>query len=429
LNSSGSVVVTYNRTFGYIVGTSEIDKILFKGGTIPIGLSTTLEHDVSFKLNIPEAKRGTTSFSESVVANSTSQPNTGSRSIDLQGLEIDFTKTAQTYSEMDVEIEMTITKRAGSVIKPVETITFDVDLLNQEFREIVGYFDGSDFNSASNTLDLGIFTNNEGGSFTLADPRIKFIIENSIGIPVEASLLNFDGTNTDNVTVSLTGYPDPLPIPTLVYSEIGQTKKDSFTLDKNTSNLAAYINNRPAKNFYEIGVKSTATGPNRQFATDSSRVAVKIEIEVPLEGTARDFVLESSQPFTLELENAAEIKEVLIRLYTENGFPADIATQLYFEDSTTGIVLDSLISTDILILPSANIDGSGKVTSPNPKTSDIILDSDAVSRLQDANRIRIKAYFNTPFEGSIQPDVKFYDEYDLLLQLGLQAEILIEQSL
>jgi len=256
---------------------------------------------------------------------------------------------------------MTVTKRAGNVIKPVETITFDVDLLDQEFSQLVGYFDASNFNSASDTLDLGIFTNNEGGSFTLADPRIKFILENSVGLPVEARILNFDGTNTDNETVSLSGYPDPLPIPNLVYSEIGQTKKDSFTLDKNTSNLAAYVNNRPAKNFYEIGVNTVSAGADRHFVTDSSHVAAKIEIEVPLEGTARDFVLESSQPFTLELENTAEIKEVLIRIYTENGFPADIATQFYFEDSTAGVVLDSLIDTDILIMPSANIDGAGKV--------------------------------------------------------------------
>ncbi|PCJ67728.1 MAG: hypothetical protein COA58_00915 [Bacteroidetes bacterium] len=430
LNSAGSVVATYNRTLGYNFGSNEIDKILYKAGTMAMRVSTTLEHDVTFKLTIPEATSNGNTFSESVVANSTSLPNVGNRTVNLNGTEIDFSKTTQMYSEIGVEIEMTITKRGLNTIKPLETITFDFDLLNQEFSQLVGFFDPADFNSASDTLNLSLFSNNGGGSFTLADPRIKFILENSVGIPVEAKILNFDGTNSDNNTVALTGYPDPLPFPIVVLSEIGQTKIDSFSLNRNNSNLADYINNRPAKNFYEFDVNSTATGAIRHFVTDSSKVAAKIEIEVPLEGTAKDFILENSQPFTLELENVDGIKEVLIRLYTENGFPMDIATQLYFEDSTSNTVLDSLFSADNLILPAADVDGTGKVVSINPKTTDVVLNSASIDRLKMANRIRIRSYFNTLIDGGgTQPDVKFYEEYDLLLQLGVQAEVLINQDL
>ena len=67
--------------------------------------------------------------------------------------------------------------------------------------------------------------------------------------------------------------------------------------------------------------------------------------------------------------------------------------------------------------------------SANPKTIDITLDNDRVERILDANRLRIKAFFNTPFENGTQPDVKFFDDYDVLIQLGVQAEILVEQDL
>ena len=41
-----------------------------------------------------------------------------------------------------------------------------------------------------------------------------------------------------------------------------------------------------------------------------------------------------------------------------------------------------------------------------------------------------EAYFNTLKEnGGNQPDVKFYDSYDFLLQMGVQAEVLIDQDL
>jgi hypothetical protein len=430
LNTSGTLVLTYNRTLGYSFGANEIDKIWYKGGTLSLNISTTLEHDVAFKITIPEAKNNGTSLSETVSAIYTTTPNTGSSTIPLQDLEIDFTKTPQTYSEMDVELEITITKKGSNSLKPTETVTFDMQLLSQKYSKVTGLFDVLDFSTPGNSFDIGFFENSQSGTFTIADPRIKFILKNSIGIPIAASITRFEGTNTNNNKVSLSGLPDPLPIPIVPNSEMGTTQVDSFELNKNTSNLADYINNRPASNYYEMDVKTANTGSDRHFLLDSSKVSARLEIEIPLEGTAKDFVLESSQPFSLELENPDQVKEILVRLYTENGFPADIATQLYFEDSVSNTVLDSLIIGDILILPSANVDGNGKVNMINPKTTDIVMGTANVLRITAANRIRIKAYFNTLKEnGGNQPDVKFYDSYDFLLQMGVQAEVLIDQDL
>ena len=430
LNTSGTLVLTYSRIIGYSYGAHEVDKIWYKDGTLPLNISTTLEHDVAFKITIPESNKNGTSLSETVSAIYTSAPNTGSSTIPLQDVEIDFTKTTQTYSEIDVELEITITKKGSNSIKPIETITFGMQLLNQKYSKITGLFDVVDFSTPGDNFDIGFFGNSQSGTFTIADPRIKFILKNSIGIPINASVPRFEGTNSNNNVVSLIGIPDPLPIPVVLNTEMGVTKVDSFELNRNTSNLANYINNRPASNYYEIDVKTTTTGSDRHFLIDSSKLSARVEIEIPLEGTAKDFVLESSQPFSLELENPDQVKEILVRLYTENGFPVDIATQLYFEDSVSNTVLDSLILGDILILPSANVDGNGKVNMVNPKTTDIVMGTANVLQITAANRIRIKAYFNTLKEnGGNQPDVKFYDSYDFLLQMGVQAEVLISQDL
>ena len=430
LNTSGTLVLTYNRTLGHLFGANEIDKIWYKGGTLLLNISTTLEHDVAFKITIPEAKNNGTSLSETVSAIYTIAPNTGSSTIPLQDLEIDFTKTPQTYSEMDVELEITITKKGSNSLKPTETVTFDMQLLSQNYSKVTGLFDVLYFATPGDSFDIGFFENSQSGTSTIADPRIKFILKNSIGIPLAASITRFEGTNTDNNRVSLIGVPDPLPIPIIPNSEMWTTQVDSFELNKNTSNLADYINNRPASNYYKIDVKTANTGSDRHFLLDSSKVTARVEIDIPLEGTAKDFVLESSQPFSLELENPDQVKEILVRLYTENGFPADIATQLYFEDSVSNTVLDSLIIGDILILTSANVDGNGKVNMINPKTTDIVMGTVNVLQIKAANRIRIKAYFNTLKEnGGNQPDVKFYDSYDFLLQMGVQAEVIIDQDL
>jgi hypothetical protein len=206
-------------------------------------------------------------------------------------------------------------------------------------------------------------------------------------------------------------------------------KRDSLEVNKNTTNLIDYLNNKPAKNVYTVEVKVGESTGVRHSLLDTSIIKARIDIEIPLSGTARDYIIEAVQPFDLSLDNAEAVEEVLLRLYTENGFPIDVQTQIYFEDSITNTVLDSLFGSDILILPSANVDASGRVTSANPKTIDAMMDNASVDHLKNANRIRLRATFNTPFDGGMQPDVKFYTNYDLLLQLGVQAEVLITQKI
>ena len=147
LNTSGTLVLTYSRIIGYSYGAHEVDKIWYKDGTLPLNISTTLEHDVAFKITIPESNKNGTSLSETVSAIYTSAPNTGSSTIPLQDVEIDFTKTTQTYSEIDVELEITITKKGSNSIKPIETITFGMQLLNQKYSKITGLFDVVDFST------------------------------------------------------------------------------------------------------------------------------------------------------------------------------------------------------------------------------------------------------------------------------------------
>jgi hypothetical protein len=426
LNSSGTVTVTYERELTYISGPNETDRITFKAGDLEMGLTSTLDHEIDFIFRILDATQNGNVFEPTL--NSSSFPHNATQRLDIAGLDIDCTQGTLGHSQIRVEIEMTITKGGGAV-KPVETISYTAELENQQFQFMQGFFDTQNFSSASSSLDLAFFENSTGGSFTLADPRIQMIFSNSLGFPVQASVVQFDGTNSDNNTVGLTGLPDPLPVPILSLSEVGQVKVDSFSLNKGNSNLADFINNRPSDIAYEVSVTSPSGSAGRQWVLDTSKLGVKINVEVPFEGTARDFSIESTESFNLELESTQELKEVLMRLYTENGFPIDVATQVYFEDSVGNVLIDSLFDSDNLILPAGQLDGSGRVISANPKTIDITLDNDRVERILDANRLRIKAFFNTPFENGTQPDVKFFDDYDVLIQLGVQAEILVEQDL
>ncbi len=431
LNANGTVSVTHNRELTYIAGANETDIIRFKRGDFDLSLSSTLEHDINLSFEVLGSTQNGNPFIPTLNATGPNLPNQASQVFDMDGLELDLMQGGLGHSQLVVAMKMTITKRGTNPIKPVETISYTLDIRNQNFQFMQGFFDTDNFSSAASEIALDFFASSTGGSFTLADPRIKLVFTNSLGFPVDARVLQFDGISASNTTISLNGLPEPLPVPNLSLTEIGQTKSDSFSLNKGNSNLNDFINNRPADIQYELGVSATGGTSTRQWVLDTSKLAIRVDVEVPLEGTARDYVLESVQSFDAGLESTQEIEEVLFRLYTENGFPVDIATQLYFEDSSSNTVLDSLIIGDILILPSADIDGSGKVTNPNPKTTDIVARNQTVTNIQNANQIRLKAYFNTPFgpDGTTQDDVKFYDSYDILLQFGVQAEVLLEIDL
>ena len=428
LDNTGEVKFTVNRVLDYNLLMGELDYLWFKDGVISIDLNTTLAHDVALNVVIKAGRRSGGVFSPSVNAVWTSSPNTASTSEDLSNVQIDFTKTAQGHSQMEVDLEFTITKNNANPVNASETVTYAIELLNQKFFRAEGLFIDLNFSAeVADTFDIPFFNNSDGGSFTIDDPRIKFVLENSIGIPVNAQIPEFSGiSNTGNV-VNLTGLPDPLPVLLLDESEIGTVKIDSFELNKSTSNLVDFINNQPNRIGYAVKVTAGGTGA-RHALLSNSRVKAKISVEIPAKGTARDYALEIVQPFDLTLENADQVQEVLLRLYSENRFPIDVQTQVYFEDSSTNTVLDSLFGPDQLILPAAAVDATGRVVFANPKTIDANMNAESVERLKRANQLRLRAKFNTPFDASTQPSVKFYSDYDVLLQLGVQAEVLIKQE-
>jgi hypothetical protein len=266
-----------------------------------------------------------------------------------------------------------------------------------------------------------IFNQSQPGSFTLVDPRVKFIFSNSFGIPVRSTFSRADGRDIQGNAVALTGYPNPFNIP---YSLTpGTVAIDSFELNKSNSNFSAYVGNEPYWNFFEYDIDLNPLGSsNRNWVTDSSVVECKAVFEIPLYGTAKNYSLESKIPLDLHEIDFNVLDSLLFRLHTENGFPIDIRLQLYFEDSTTATIYDSLFISDLLIMPSADVDGNGLVQEIHPKTIDVMFDRMRLLNIQGANRLRLTGDFNTLFEGSTQPDVRLYEFYSILIQMGIQAK-------
>ena len=209
----------------------------------------------------------------------------------------------------------------------------------------------------------------------------------------------------------------------------GEFVLDSQVLDNSNSNLIDYISNRPINNYYKVSVRPNLLNASRHWLLDTSRISSQINITLPLYGTLNDYLLEETRPFDLSLENAEEIKEVLVRLYSENGFPVDVKTQLYFEDSLTNTIIDSLFISDRVISKAALVDLDGNPIGASSQIIDVVLDAERVDKVIEANQVRAQAHLSTTTTGGAQPNVKIYSDNKIMLQFGVQAEVLINQEL
>jgi hypothetical protein len=432
LNLNDSIEVNRNFTFQLsFPGDFEVDSVVLNSGNISVNTSSTLRHHAVIEMGLPDLIKNGAPQNLNLDMNYSGQiPVNADQNIDLSQSKINLSNGAQNHSTMRLNTTFKLYKNSSEPVIGSENVSFIVALSDIKFKRLHFFSSSFDLRSDANEFEIGLFDRTSGqGDFSLADPRLKLILSNSFGIPVEYSLIKFDGTNTSGNTVSLSGSNigtiENLPFPGNDYNNI---YKDSFEINKSNTNIVDYLKNQPVKNEFDFSVETAPTTSQRYWMQDSSVVKFDAEVLVPLHGTVENVVFEQTQPIDFGIDDAEAIEELQLRIYTENGFPVGVNVQAFFIDSTTNQVFDSLFLDNTLFLKAADVDSDGRVTQYGKRLVDIKLDSDRVKKVTIANMVRFTVAINTTRDNQGQyKDVKFYSDYDILLQLGIQAKILIKQ--
>lgn len=425
LVSNATITIPYSQTVNFTPGTNnpKIDSVVFKTGTIDLMLNSDFKYNGKVKIEIPGARKNGKIFSETIALNySGNVPVLGNLSVDLQGYNFDMTKSGTTYNQFVVNYELTL---SGNGTPPTTSnkVMISGAFKNITFARMFGDLGQLPLSLEKDTVDISVFKNAIGsGIISFADPRLKMIISNSYGIPIDASLAQLDAYTPGNVPFQVTGFPDPLPLHSPDMSQIGQTLTDSFTLNSSNSNLSAIIKKVPQSFIYKIDSKTNPSGAtHNNFILDTSRFKVDMEVQLPLWGTAKDFILIDTVDFKLEENLTNDVESVMLRTFNSNGFPIDVAMQVYFVDSTYKY-LDSIVNPYQLILKSGVVNPStGKVLSPTDKIYDVTLTPDRVNHLKTAKFLLVKATATTTSGGNT--NVKIYSNYKIDIKLGIQAQI------
>jgi hypothetical protein len=426
LGLAGTVTVPYSQTITFDSGNNgpKIDSVIFKTGSIDVSLNSDFQYSGQIKIILPGAKKNGAVFSKIIpFTYSGSVPVTAVSSYDLAGYKFDMTNGGTAFNEFVANFEVTLSG-SGNPISPSNQMALNINLSNMKFDKIFGDIGQMSISPDVDTIDISVFKNVLGSAtFSMVDPRIKVIIGNSYGVPIQASLSQFEGFTPGTAPYAITGAPNPLPIQSPTFSQVGQILVDSFSLNNTTSNIATVINNTPKYLIYKINSLTNPAGgtTHNNFVIDTSRLKLDMEIQLPLYGKASNLVLIDTIPFELSETLPDAVEWALIRTYNSNGFPFDVDMQVYFADSLY-TKLDSLVVPNQLILQSGAVDSNtGMVTAPTSKTYDAALTKARLDNLKTSKYLLVKAVANTTNGGNT--NVKIYSHYKVDFKLGLQVQV------
>lgn len=302
--------------------------------------------------------------------------------------------------------------------------------INYSYLE--GYWGYEEYPLDKSRIELDVNKLELQGDIRIVDPRITFTVENSFGFPTSGKVkyLRFEGR--DGIKRDLeSSYIGPdgavaYNYPSLAAGQVGQFVPTVFTFDRSNSNIADIFNSQPVAVEYEVIGVSNIEKDNTiiGFMTDSSSVRFKVLVELPLEGSAKNFGATRQVDVDLgDLDNLddTDFTTAELKLVAENSLPLEAVAQVRFLDGA-GAVLDSLFTGGLgIVMNAAPVDAQGIVLAPSRTENFIQLTAERVRQLKLAQKADIRTFFTTS-GGGTKP-VKLLADQSAIVKMGMKVRL------
>jgi hypothetical protein len=416
-----TLTITQNRVISLSFPNNEqIDSLNFNSGQLRIELNSTIPHDGTLNITIPSATLNGVPFSKSIpLSAATTNPVFVQDLSDMSGYNMG-TKNAGMPNMLMVNLSVTFIKTdtiSNSLNKSLD-ITTAFDSIAPE--SLFGFFGQREFIMGDDSTQISIFNNFQGGSIQVDNPKMTISLYNSFGMPLDAQINTLSAILENGTVMPLTG---PIPSPLIDFPlSFGQTASNSFTFDKNNSNIKQVINSAPKYFVYNIGAGTNAPLPTYNFMSEMSSFRADMKIEIPLKGHISGFTIQDTVDFSIG--DIEQIASATFRINISNGFPIHAYTQLYFTDENYNI-LDSMFTySQDRIVEAAPVDANGVVTAPMIRSADEEFEGIRLQHLLAAKKILIKGVLSTTDAPNTM--VSIYDNYILDFKLGVRTKLKIE---
>lgn len=407
-------LLSINFPIDMAISPERLTEINFKSGILGFAISLAPSNPnfrYELDLTIPEFKNA----SGQVL---TLKASAGSTNIPLAG----YTFASNTSNRFSLQVTLVAKARTAPVTVANNTnITIGLSLANLDFRYIKGFFGDQTTSAPKQTIATSAFGNSllsTNTKVSFRQPTITFTTINDYGVPLQVNFTTLQGQKKGG-TINVTTSPAS-PINVTSPTTLGTSATTSVAV----SNVTQVVNFAPTSLVYQVSGRMNAgltTGSN--FMADTSKMRVKMHMEVPLYGNATNVVLADTAEIDLSGLKETQIQQASLQTNITNQIPLDANVQVYLTDKNYK-VLDSLIAPNQnpLVKGSA-VDGNGELTTPGSVNKNIEIEATKITKLFQSSKLILVARLNTSGGNGGSTDVKFKSQYKLNSSIALLAKL------
>lgn len=307
--------------------------------------------------------------------------------------------------------------------EPVALRNFVFRINNPVLSYAQGYLGQNRYVGNSDQIKIDFFEESYiDGTVRFADPTVRFLVENSFGIPTKAVINDFAVTTVDGerLTVSSDLITSGIDFPFPPLDAVGESRTATFVFDRSNSNIVELLSSNPLALEYDIDVQTHPGGHTEEkgFLTEESTYSVRLEVDLPLDGQVDQFVLRDTTG--LDLGELQELTEAEFKLIADNGIPLDADVQVYFLDAMNG-VLDSLFTDEAQRIAGAQMNGDGISTTPVSTEQILPYPPERLDALRQAKNLALNVRLST--ESNMGSDVRIFQNQNIAIRLGVLARV------
>jgi hypothetical protein len=331
-------------------------------------------------------------------------------------------------NKFNMKLVLILKKHTSPIlIDPGTSISIALNFGSLEFNYIKGFFGDQSVSLDMQKIDIPAFKNAfQGADVSLAQTFMGLTIVNDNGVPCVIDFKTLEARKDDGTSIPVTLDP-PNPVSILYPSVLG-TSATSLISITNTKQVLDFA---PSAFYYQADArinKNLTSGDN--FLADTSKLRMKLNIEIPLYGNASNIILRDTINLDLSKTDESQISSAALKLTLTNELPLQGDVQFYLADENYEIIGELIPEDQTTIVKGSTVDASGNLQSPGVYDNLIQLNDDDISLVFKAKHIIVLALLSTSKDSNGNfPDVKFKTGYTLNVTAGIQAKLKLSVDL
>ncbi|MFY0651208.1 MAG: hypothetical protein JXQ96_04205 [Cyclobacteriaceae bacterium] len=415
VNESFSTIISFEYSAENL---EQIDSIMYSSGELLLEFNSQIKADVELEVRMIDFEnietRDTIVLNYNLPYNGSSAVS-GSQTQDLSGYRTKL-RMENDLNLFDVEVNATISLKAGQSIAPTDFILATLSTTNTSFSAVIGYFGEDDIVVQDQSIDIEFFKDIEPNGLEFREPEIIVNFQNSFGVPIGITLDGLATSNDQGDVRILSGdvvlNTQKMRAPGV--SDFGETLGSSFSISPENSNISELLAISPTNITLPITATTNFENTDQEanFYTDVSQVETIVEVRMPLEVKLDGY----TQTFDFELDSIDfnDADSVTLRVTTVNQLPFNGTFDLYLLDADS-IVLHQV--PDNLVLQSPELESSSKVEEAITSVEDVTLNADGIVAMNNTSKVVFVLNVES-FDAASGDFVRIYSDYTLVIKLG-----------